>query len=141
MKPFRISEAILFLKYQTRDELTLFCIFERIYTLSCILSFESNIFSVSLESCSNTPIFLSLSPPVIRIVATVVAGAEQGWWRMYRKAGELNTSSKSREIKTAPLTNFKSSGGCPLGMRTKCLSILMTVSNELEPLNLTVFSE
>ena len=57
--------------------------------------------------------------------------------------GELNISSRLEEIKTwLLLSNFKSCGGCPLGMRTKWLSILMTVSNELEPFGShCVFSE
>ena len=60
-----------------------------------------------------------------------------------KEMGELNTSSRLEEIKTwLLLSNFKSGGGYPLGMRTKCLSILMTVSNELEPFGShCVFSE
>lgn len=60
-----------------------------------------------------------------------------------KEMGELNTSSRLEEIKTWLLLSiFKSCGRCPLGMRTKCLSILMTVSNELEPFGShCVFSE
>lgn len=50
-----------------------------------------------------------------------------------KEMGKLNVSSRLEEIKTWLLSNFKSCCGCPLDVRAKWLSMLMTVSNELEP--------